>query len=469
MKNIIIKLVNLLIFSGLLIFASCENEFLNQEPNDSVDISKSITNENQLLIAMNGVYDAMQSSRSFGNNIITSQALLGDNGFVTLKNSNRWVDYNQYLHAIPENGNVYNMWQSLYRVIGRANNIIAYEGKIVDDPSVEGDPKNIFAEAKIARAFAYFELVNYFSRPVGTTSQDLGVVLSLVLSPEQELPRSSVSEVYGQIEKDLAEAMTVLEGKNTGKIRLGYDASALLMSRVKLYKKDYSGSIEYSDIVLNSSFSSLLTKDKVEGYYKKENAPETIFEISYGANDNPGSNDALTATWGTGSTYKQNFATSEFYNIIPDTDERKKLYKVANNFEDNPKPVNVGKFISNDHNLVHLRKTEAILNKIESMYFVNEGNARDALNSWVSTYRDEAYSTTASGQDLLNEILNQRRIELAFEGHRYFDLNRYQLPVKKGNNCTNNCEVSFGDFKRVFPIPRHEIRSNTKVVQNPGY
>jgi len=72
---------------------------------------------------------------------------------------------------------------------------------------------------------------------------------------------------------------------------------------------------------------------------------------------------------------------------------------------------------------------------------------------------------------LLNEILKQRRIELAFEGHRFFDMNRHGLDIDKDANCSVNCSIPFSDFKRVFPIPLGEMNTNVSdgFAQNPGY
>jgi len=136
---------------------------------------------------------------------------------------------------------------------------------------------------------------------------------------------------------------------------------------------------------------------------------------------------------------------------------------------DNPLPYGVKKFGGVDNDVIVIRATEVLLNKIEALYYTNQTAALNELVNWVQTYRDASYSFSGTGQDLLDEILKQRRIELAFEGHRYFDLNRYQLPVIKGANCTENCTMEFSDYRRVFPIPFNEMNTNGAMVQNPQY
>ena len=122
-----------------------------------------------------------------------------------------------------------------------------------------------------------------------------------------------------------------------------------------------------------------------------------------------------------------------------------------------------------DNDVVVIRATEVLLNKIEALYYTNPSEALTELVNWVQTYRDPEYSFSGSGQALLDEILLQRRIELAFEGHRYFDMNRYQLDIQKNDNCTVNCEMPFSDYRRVFPIPLNEMNTNSLMVQNPNY
>src|SRR5690606_24428434 len=133
------------------------------------------------------------------------------------------------------------------------------------------------------------------------------------------------------------------------------------------------------------------------------------------------------------------------------TDARTQLYEQWDTTDD-PKPYGVLKYQSVDDDVIVIRGSEVVLNKIEALYYTNPSAALTELVDFVSTYRDPAYSFSGTGQALLDEILNQRRIELAFEGHRYFDMNRYQLDIQKSDNCTANCFMPFSDYRRVFPI-----------------
>ncbi len=456
------------------LFQSCDDEFITTAPAASIQISDAVIDEASLEIAVLGIYSGMQSSSTFGAGFFTYQALLSDNGYVSVENSNRFTDVNDYTHAIPENGTIGNVWSNLYSNLLNANNVISFEGTIIDTDATDGTPNNRFGEAYISRALNLFQLVNWYSRPPGSgLSQNLGVIVPLEVNIGASLPRKTVAEVYAQIISDLEKALSLMTTE-PGVNRLGPTAARALLSRVYLYLEDYPKARTYAEQVLsNTAGFGLMGRNQVVPYYASEVSPETIFQLEFNSNDNPGSNNAFYATWTLTGTYKQNFATREFYDLIPSTDARKGLYtdNIPASYADALVGVDVRKFITPDRDMPHFRMSEVKLNQIEALYFINPDQARTELNNWVSGFRDTSYNTSASGQALLDEILKQRRIELAFEGHRLFDMNRYGVDVVKDANCTVNCSVPFSDFKRVFPIPLAEMNTNVSegFAQNPGY
>lgn len=454
MKKIIFSL-SLIGFLGL---TSCQEDFMEYVPSDASEVENAITNEGQLQTAVYGIYDALQSPYAYGNYYITAQEILTDNGFVLFDNSNRFTDFNRYTHAQATGGSISNMWTIGYRAIARANFVLSFEGQIAG-ATVD---KN-FAEARALRALTLFNLVNYYARPYGTSNQDLGIPVPKEFGLNIENPRATVAEVYEDIISELELAAANLGNDNR---KFSQKAAYGLLSRVFLYKKDYNKAQEYADLALAGT--QLLNGDLESYYLDPLSNGETLFAMDFTALDNPGANDALSATWQIGGRYEDTAATADFYNTIADTDARKGLY-VELATADNPLPYGVKKFGNVDNDVIVIRATEVKLNKIEALYYTNQAAALAELVDWVSTYRDASYSFSGSGQALLDEILKQRRIELAFEGHRYFDLNRYELPINKGGNCTVNCDLPFSDHKRVFPIPFNEMNTNSLMVQNPNY
>lgn len=456
------KLIISLSIIGLVGLTSCQDDFMEYDPSSSVEVNGAIENEGQLETAVLGIYDGLQSNFAYGNYYITAQEILSDNGFVLFDNSNRFTDFYRYQHAISSGGSIANMWTIGYRVIARANFVLGFDG-MIEGESVDQS----FAEARAIRALELFNLVNYYARPYGTVNQDLGIPIPKNFESGTAIERSSVSDVYDEITTQLELAAANLPSATAGnKARMTKEAVYGILSRVYLYKKDYPKAIQFADLALAGA-DLLGNTDLVNYYLNSMSSGETLFGIGFDALDNPGANDALYATWSIGR-YEDTAATSEFYNLISDTDIRKDLYQEWNT-TDNPSPYGVLKFGGVDNDVVVIRATEVLLNKIEAMYFTNPAQASTLLVDWVQTNRDPAYTFSGSGQALLDEILLQRRIELAFEGHRYFDMNRYQLDIQRGANSTVNSFMPFSDYRRVFPIPLNEMNTNPLMVQNPTY
>ncbi|HEX2608927.1 MAG TPA: RagB/SusD family nutrient uptake outer membrane protein, partial [Flavisolibacter sp.] len=123
-----------------------------------------------------------------------------------------------------------------------------------------------------------------------------------------------------------------------------------------------------------------------------------------------------------------------------------------------------------------IRMSEVYLIAAEAAYQTgNEALALEYLND-VATERDATFAGySSSGANLLNDILLERRKELAFEGHRYWDLQRYNLPVTRVNLAGNYTGVPLTiaptSFRRILPIPQAELDANPNIrgQQNTGY
>lgn len=452
---------------GLLGLTSCQDDFMDFEPSASTVVNdETIQNEAQLQLAVLGAYDAIQSNFAYGNYYITAQEILSDNGFVKAQSSNRFNDFYQFTHATSTGGSISNMWTIGYRAIARTNFVLSFQDKFNSD-----EAKLYFAEAKAIRSIVLFNLVNYYARPYGTIDQDLGIPVPTIFESGTQLPRLTVEEVYQEIISQLEEAVIDLPTVGDyGTYRFTKKAAYGLLSRAYLYKKDYQKAIENADLAMANATLLGIDSDLIDYYLNPSSNNETLFAIGFSELDNPNANDALYATWSKGR-YEDTAATSEFVSILDEGDIRHQLYEAKEDVNDNPVPYWVYKFGPLDNDVVVLRATEAMLNKIEALYYTNPGQAQTELVNWVKNNRNASYDFNGSGQDLLDEILRQRRIELAFEGHRYFDLGRYGLDIHRGANSTAISEIPFSDYRRVFPIPLNEMNTNRhpQMVQNPTY
>lgn len=505
------KLKNIIIILSLFLFVfSCKDSFLEDLPPSQTIIGSNtaLVTKDDLSIAVNGLYATMNSASCFASSNQTYQELTGDNAFVGVVNSGRFTATNGWGHISPDEGAGTGLWNKLYNIIANANFILAYEGKIPEGDSSSTESVNqLFAHTHVIRALCYTTLIKYFAPNYGEGDQTLGVPYPTTFDVSQRLKRSTVQEVYDGIIADLNYAnLNLTESKGINKFNPL--AVKLLTARVYLYMKNYPKALEYAQQVIDDNSVQFLTITQVPNYWllNNENGTfETLFQIYESSTINPGSNDALSATWSSSGTYKQNWMTETFYKkFVPSsilttypydsslpasstnnvanrlkwtsnaTDVRAKYWYITNtyvnNLTDSPKPINVTKYTSATRDVVLFRKSEAIFIKAEAQYYISPSDAANTLQNWVKTYRNPSYVIPAtSGQELLDEILDQKGFEFFLEGHRFTDLKRNHKIVNKSVQTGNTFVAQGNDYRYIWPVPLTEIQTNPNVTQAPGY
>ena len=459
-----------------LSFTSCAEGFLEDLPSSAIviDGNNALATKSDLELAVNGLYGKLNSASALAANHQTYQELTGDLAFVGISNSGRFTQTNGWGHINADEGAGTGIWNQIYGVIANANFILEYEGKIASQQDAE-EIAELFAHAYAIRAYCYSVLMQYFAPNFGDANQNLGVPYPTTFDINAKLPRSTVNEVYNGILSDLTAAKTNML-TNNGNKKFNPETIDLLTARVYLYMKNYPKAIEFADLALNGP-TPLLTRAQVNTYFGPvgENASyETLFQIYESANENPGSNEAISATWSSVGTYHQNWMRRSFWQTFPSTDIRKTAWypdnAAVNALMDDPKPIDVRKYVTPSRDVVLFRKTEAKFIQFEALYHTNPSAAATELFNWVKTYRDTGYVLPAtSGQALLDEILRQKGFEFFLEGHRFTDLKRNHKPVDKTGQNSNTFVAAADYYKFIWPIPISEMQTNPNVVQNPGY
>ncbi|MBU4539373.1 MAG: RagB/SusD family nutrient uptake outer membrane protein [Weeksellaceae bacterium] len=473
------KFKNIFIATTVTVSAltSCSDSFLTDLPPSATIITPTgaLKTKTDLAVAVNGLYATMNSAAAFGSNHQTYQELTGDLAFVGAVNSGRFTQTNGWGHISPADGVSDGLWNSLYNIIANANFILGYEGQIPEDENGTAPVADLFAHAHAVRAYSYSVLMAYFAPNYGEGDQSLGVPYPTTFDITQKLPRSTVSQVYNAIINDLNIANANFDpGFSSGKNKFNSEASQLLTARVYLYMKNYPMAIQYANEALSGP-TPLLPKNKLSSYFLgDDDTNETLFQIYESPNVNIGANDAISGTWSSAGTYKQNWMRRSFWDTFPITDVRKTFWYTSsgfvNNLTDTPKPIDVRKYTSPAKDVVLFRKTEAEFILFEANYHQNPAQAAAGLQNWVREYRDAAYTVPAvSGQALLDEILRQKGFEFFLEGHRLTDLKRNHKKVDKSGQNGNTFVAEADNYKFVWPIPLSEIQTNPNVVQNPGY
>ncbi|MFD3001150.1 RagB/SusD family nutrient uptake outer membrane protein [Pontibacter toksunensis] len=454
-----------------MLLSSCEDDFLEKEPYASVPIGSAITTTEEMQAAMNGVYASLRTFETFGRNIPVLGDLLADNTFIAPTNSGRYLNQNNFT-LTASSAEPTEMWNNLYETILRANTVINAEL-----PNADADVVNqLTGEAYAVRALAYHELVKFFATPYTVDPSAPGVPIVTVYEQNAEPARSSVQQVYEQIIADYAKAYDLMEaGAAEDASYMSKYAARALQARTYLFMGDYENAKAAAlDVVTNSGYK-LVTAANYVSYWKNptpvSNMDETIFEVSIDAIDNNGSN-ALANIYDQGG-YGDILATTDLYNTYTEGDVRLGVILVGE--RGNVKPAYIVNKYSNRTNpsdkddIKVIRYSEVLLILAEAYARTGEEDkALEILNMLVVERGVAPYTST--GEQLIQDILVERRKELAFEGHRYWTLSRLNMPIARTDQQPASARlIPVDDPRRIQPIPQGEIDANPNVVQNDGY
>ncbi|SEW53364.1 SusD family protein [Chitinophaga arvensicola] len=379
-----------------------------------------------------------------------------------------------------------NTWAPVYRRINAAN-IIAYQAaSSKDDPA---QLKRIRGEALFMRAYYYFYMVNIYAAAYkpSTAATDMGVPLKISEYVEDRFfTRSTVDSVYQQMVADLETAEQCLEGagqRNT--YRADINAVNLLQSRIYLYMQQWEKSIAAADKVLarKPALSQLAAYIPRTSFLTKE-APEVIFtqdgNMIMGIMPEVFPPKAMQPTAELMALYTGNdLRKSAFFELSSGKYRYTKVYSSSMN---NIIPTETAS------DVFTMRVAEAYLNKAEALAMLKKDpEANQVINTLRRTRFPAAFfqPVDLSGAALAAFVRDERRRELSFEGHRWFDLKRYAVnsvyPFSK-KIIHQYTDVFFGgspfvkaslalepnDPAYVFPIPADAIIFNQGVLkQNP--
>ncbi|NRA91839.1 MAG: RagB/SusD family nutrient uptake outer membrane protein, partial [Psychroserpens sp.] len=366
-----------------------------------------------------------------------------------------------------------------YDVVQQANFIIENLGKLGAGP----DRDNIEAQALAARALSHFNTNNVFGQiptQASGSNGELGTALNFSSSVRQDLARSTVADVYASVIADLEAAKAKINPAN-GLERFNIESINGILSRVYLYNGQWQQAVDAANEVTTpvaqfGNFVDVWTDASDDGVLFKLINRDTDTDVSTGV---PYSQ---TLTDGIFSEYVCDFGLFQLYSP---QDVRQSAYIVTSPFG-GVDYNHINKWLISSINtgagvldIKIVRAAEVQLNKAEALANMNmDGPALAALD----LVRSERYVVIPgggeTGQALKDAIQLERRLELAFEGHRFFDIKRQGLPIQRTNAgqfadgtgtppFVLNLPVGACEFD--LPIPQSEINVNPNAQQNPCY
>ena len=485
---------NIILIAGVLLLPQACSDELDVTPTQSVAEADVFTTTRNAWGAVNGIHRTMFQQAGSMNNAghgahMIHNDFMGDDlvpaAWQWFVRSSRWQE-----HDNENSGHIADRWRLYYRIIANANMIIHnIEG--ADGPA--GDREFILGQALAYRAFSYHNLVQFYGHryEAGATNSQLGV--PLVLEPTTEgLPRSTVEEVYSQIVQDLDEALSLLEGKEVDwdtqapKSHITHDVASGMRARVALTMGDWGNAASYANQARQGNV--LMSQAQMLEGFSDHGNPEfmwasrqteehTTYFHSFFAFMSYNFNSTNIRT-------SPKAINSQLYHQIPDTDIRKEHWEETAegareryDMPGNAVDYHAFKFRaagSGDSrgDIPFMRTAEMYLIEAEALARDGQdGQAAQVLYDLISTRDDEYELSTNTGEDLIEEIMIHRRVELWGEGHRWFDLKRLDLPLDRTGTNFNPSVVVLMEYEAGGPlwvslIPRRELEANDEVVQN---
>ena len=443
-----INIFFLLTFAILL--SSCK-KVLDTKPELYIDQSVSIVDKRSAQAALTGAYNALSSNSYQGNTYRYVTNLLSDNiKWVGNTPTNREFDV---YGIFTTNTRVQELWSAIYKTVNIANNIIETVPNVNDVTLNQAERNKLRGEAFFLRALSYFDLVRLWG--------NVPIVTKATQTPEDAkgIKNSSPEVIYAFIEKDLDSAQILLPTA-INRNRANQYATKALKARLYLYQKDWVKAEDFATQVINDSADFKLVKPYNQ-FYTTKNSTESIFEVDYTINNK----NSYASNWFQNPTTggkKEFLPTDEFIALLKDPNiggTRSALIFTTG-----------GITYGNMNFKIATGEDQAYVLRLGDIYLIR-AEARAEQNKLDEGLRDlnvirnranvPSLVTVAGKEELIDKILLERRVELAYESQRWFDLIRRG----KAQQVLGITDVN----KLLLQIPRQELLINSDLTQNTGY
>ena len=467
-NNRIMKRILIWLAFPLLLSTAC-NKVLEQKPQTSLDPADAFSTKEGVQAGLIGIYDVFQSGSYWGLRYWVFADLYADN----LMHTGTFPSFAQVANKqlLADNVEISNMWNTIYDGINRANGVIFYAAALND---ASFNKNAAIAEARALRGIMYFDLLRYFGGTVAGYNKPGGLGVPLYLTPTLKpedaapKPRATEAEVYAAILADLDFGIANIPVSNPNG-RLNKNAVTAMKARVQLYREQWDDAETLATSVI-SQFAGSPNGGLVSGaeyitlYLNKNVKPESLWELQFFTDDA----NSIAFFYYTGATGGRNEITSS--SSLANAHEAGDLRRPINVSVASPGPPAVPanktrKYsrIPGDDNVIMIRLAELYLIRAEARARKTAPDIAGAQAD-INRIRNRAglaNTTAVTVQQLVDAVEQERRIELAHEGHRFFDVRRYNKLASIGITQS---------FRALWPIPLREFQTSGGIIaQNPNY
>lgn len=470
-------------------FTACE-DFLTREPSNEVSKDEIFEDIQGAEMAINGVYYILTDySELYREDILTYGELKGGNlkygGDILSGAKDPWLPSYEFQNDEDDDSSdaMQDLYDVYYEVLYATNAVIEGMPGVLD--GTEQQQNQIMAEALTLRALIHFDLARLYAKPYAASEygNDLGVVTLTENIDTKTFPsRSKLYETYEQIIEDLTDAIELYDGyrqSSTGSTDfepLAFatkEAAQALLARVYLYQNDWNNAAEIATELINKSAFALLSNQNYvqewEAYNTLTSEDIWVLDMSNNQQSNVGTNFGYDADENFENRDSDFSFTSDILNLYDEEDIRRQLFALNGN----------GDIVTKKYMVKSNYEEYRILFRLSEIYLIRaEASARKGdyvtARSDLETIRYRANPNAdpilLSGQELIDEILIEKRREFVGEGHLFFDIKRTLKPVIRSDfNGVDNQNVEANDFQFVLPIPQDALDKNPNLIQNEGY
>ncbi len=467
----------IIILAALISITGCKKTELDLTPFNQIETSKAFGTESDVTLAVLGMYQGLRANNYVNGTWNIIGDVLADNLIISSLGRQTLTVYGDWRY----NGdNTLGFFQTGYVITRRANPILDN----IDNLPAGAFKDNAKGEALALRAFVYLDMARVFSKTFENATATDSTLSYITSTDAKQLPqKEAVRGFYAKVIADLNAALPLI-AVNNGVGRLNKAAVSGFLSRAYLYTGDMTNCITAANAALGST-PVLPSRTDFPSIWTDQTNNGVLFKVLNTTLDNintPGVNYYQTVGGLIRSEYVCEYNLRQLY--LP-SDVRTTSYiqtSIYNGVLQNHvikyagRPGQVAGLVD----VKVLRTAEVLLNRAEA--YQRSGNDALALND-LNLLRANRYSPyvalNLSGTALLNEIRAERRLELAFEGDRFWDLKRRNEGVNRDSRWGDRADgtgvkyifttLAPGDFKFQLPYPSTEINFNLGFKQNPGY
>lgn len=488
-KNI--KQFKFLILLGIICLLQSCSDFLEQEPGTQTSIEEQLKTKKGVLEALNGMYGDIRDvvnvpafivySDIQGGNLKITPSAVG-----TIKGQFRVPTAITNFYSFDDsadNSNFSAFYGYAYEAINEANLILEFTDALTD--ATESEKNQIKAEALTARAYVHFLLSQLYSQNYSYTNDAShpGIVYNQksIKNGLQYPSRESAANTYNYIINDIKKALDLYSDNllQNGPVYSYFNKinAKALLSRVYLSKNDWQNAYETANDVITNSGVTLMDSANLIVQWEKPDLPisEILLEFSIPRNLEGTANISLSFYFGYTSptVYSDYVASEDLINLYETDDLRKQLFLVQPlqtliNLQLVDRNYYFTKKFQGNPGYVAFRMSEQYLIRAEAALKLN--NTVQAKTD-INTIRERANANLLTDSENLEDaIFLERRKELCFEGHLFFDTTRNHKNISRNDGCQSlNCSMDYPSLKFVLPIPRNNTNINTNLKQNESY